>query len=192
LISEKPVFISYRQLQKVLFDIGSEYKADSLPIDVDPYYQPTDQELEALSLQDGIFIKQLNLVALSHERLKRCIRDYYNAYRQRSQWVRESLLFIDDLTKYERALQDEWERLFNIMKEHIDDYGDKVTEDQKCIQGKALLGRIEEINLPIRKNVSQPFIMRGTFHELANQLKVGWHIDYMERLSYLLRGGEVT
>lgn len=29
-------------------DIGGEYKADSLPIDVDPYYQPTDHELEQL------------------------------------------------------------------------------------------------------------------------------------------------
>lgn len=188
LVSVEPVFISYRQLQQELFDIGSEYKADSLPIDVDPFYQPTDEELEALSPQNRIFIEQLNLIALSHDRLKRCIRDYYNAYRQRSQWVRESLLFIDDLTKYEKALIDEWDRLFIIMKEHLEDYGNTVSDDQKRKQGKSLFDRVEELNFPIRKNVSQPFIMRGTFHQLANQLKVGWHVDYMKRLCHLLRG----
>lgn len=188
LTAAEPVFIGYRQLQKELFDVGSEYKADSLPIDVDPFYQPTDEELAALSPENRIFIEQLNLIALSHDRLKRCIRDYYNAFRQRSQWVRESLLFIDDLTKYENVLIDEWDRLFSIMKEHIADYGAGITDDQKHQQGKDLFGKIEELNLPIRKNVTQPFIMRGTFHGLANQLKVGWHLDYMERLCHLLKG----
>lgn len=188
LIAVEPVFIGYRQLQKELFDVGSEYKADSLPIDVDPLYQPTDEELEALTPKNRIFIEQLNLIALSHDRLKRCIRDYYNAYRQRSQWVRESLLYINDLTKYENMLVDEWERLFVIMKEHIADYGSAITCDQKCAHGRALFEKVEELNLPIRKNATQPFIMRGTFHELANQFRVGWHVDYMERLYHLLRG----
>ena len=188
LASTEPVFIGYRQLQKELFDVGSEYKADSLPIDVDPFYQPTDEELKALSPENRIFIEQLNLIALSHDRLKRCIRDYYNAFRQRSQWVRESLLFIDDLTKYEDMLIDEWERQFLIMKEHIEDYGAGVTDEQKRQQGKALFGKIEDLNLSIRKNITQPFIMRGTFHGLANQLKIGWHLDFMERLCHLLKG----
>lgn len=188
LTATEPVFIGYRQLQKELFDIGSEYKADSLPIDVNPLYQPTDEELAALSTENRIFVEQLSLIALSHDRLKRCIRDYYNAYQQRSRWVRENLLFIDDLAKYEEVLIDEWERLFFIMKERVVDYGSAVSDEQKREQGKFLFGKIEELNLPIRKNVTQPFIMRGTFHELANQLKVGWHVDFMERLCHLLRG----
>ena len=188
LTSETPVFIGYRQLQSKLYDVSSEYKADSLPIDVDPLYQPTDKELDALSSENRIFIKQLNLIALSSDRLKRCIRDYYNAYRQRSLWVRENLLFIDDLTKYETDLFDEWNRLFLVMKEDMLDYGDRITENQKCAQGRKLFGKIEELHLPLKKNVTQPFIMRGTYHELANQLKIGWHIDFLDRLCQLLRG----
>ncbi len=188
LISEEPVFISYRQLQKKMNDIGGEYKADSLPIDVDPYYQPTDHELEQLPPENRIFIEQLDLIAISNSRLKRCIRDYYNAYRQRSQWVREQLLFINDLEKYEKRLVDEWNRLFLIMKENMEDYGDQLTENQKQIAGRKLFGEIENLSLPIRSNVPDPFIMRGTYHELANRLVVGWHVDFMERLCELLRG----
>lgn len=188
LISEEPVFISYRQLQKKMNDIGSEYKADSLPIDVDPYYQPTDHELDQLPPENRIFIEQLGLIAISNSRLKRCIRDYYNAYRQRSQWVREQLLFINDLEKYENRLVDEWNRLFLIMKEDIEDYGDQLAENQKQIAGRKLFGEIENLSLPIRSNVPDPFIMRGTYHELANRLVVGWHVDFMDRLCELLRG----
>ena len=188
LVSVEPVFISYRQLQQQIFDIGSEYKADSLPIDVDPFYQPTEEELAVLSPQNRVFIEQLNLLALSHDRLMRCIRDYYNAYRQRSQWVRENLLFINDLMKYESTLVDEWNRLFLIMKDDITDYGDALSDKEKRRHGKILFERVEELNLPIRRNVTQPFIMRGTFHELANQLRVGWHVDYMEQFCHLLKG----
>jgi hypothetical protein len=188
LTADDPVFIGYRQLQKELFDVGSEYKDDSLPIDIDPFYQPTAEELSELSPENRIFIEQLNLIALSSDRLKRCIRDYYNAFRQRSQWVRESLLYINDLTKYEDDLVDEWDRLFCIMKENLEDFGAECTEAQKCKYGKDLLSRIEELNLPIRKNVTQPFIMRGSFHGLASQLRVGWHVDFLDRLCHLLRG----
>ena len=97
-------------------DVINEYKADSLPIDVNPQYQPTEEELEQLSPKNRLFIEQLILIELSNERIKRCIRDYYNAYMQRSQWVRESLLYINDLTKYEKDLIDEWEHLFLIIK----------------------------------------------------------------------------
>lgn len=187
LYSEEPIFISYRQLQKKMYDIGSEYKVDSLPIDVNPYYEPTQEELDLLPTEKRVFIEQLNLIALSNSRLKRCIRDYYNAYQQRSRWVREQLLYINDLTDYENALVDEWERLFLIMQEKLEDYGVEVTEDIKQKFGKELFSKIEEMNIPIKKNVSDPFVMRGTYHELANQLKVGWHVDFMERLCTLLK-----
>jgi len=188
LSSVEPVFISYRQLQKEMYDVGSEYKADSLPIDIDPLYNPTPAEIAQLSPQNKVFIEQLNLISLSHDRLKRCIRDYYNAYAQRSLWVREQLLFINDLQKYEKRLIDEWNRLFLVMKEDLEDYGDNITESQKIKAGRALLGQVEELNLPIRKNVPDPFIMRGTYHGLSNELSVGWHIDFMDRLCSMLKG----
>jgi len=188
LSSEKPTFINRAQLQFTMFDIGSEYKADSLPIDVDAYYEPTDDEIAGLSPEKKIFIEQLKLISLSNDRLKRCIKDYYNAYCQRSIWVREQLRFVDELSKYEAALIDEWNRLFLVMKEELEDYGNVISEAQKEKSGKILFGKIEDLNYPIRERVTEPFIMRGTFHELANKLKVGWHVDFWDRLCHLLGG----
>lgn len=188
LCSDAPVFINRIQLQQIIFDIGSGYKADSLPIDVDAYYDPSESELNELIPENRIFIEQLKIISLSHDRLRRCIRDYYNAFRQRSLWVREQLLLANELHNYEAVLVDEWNRLFVIMKENLADYGEELTEQQKTKAGRDLFGNIENLNLPIRERVSQPFIMRGSYHDLANRMMVGWHVDFMDRLCHLLKG----
>lgn len=188
LCSEQPVFINRVQLQQVIFEIGSGYKADSLPIDVDFTYDPSESELNELIPENRIFIEQLKLISLSNDRLRRSVREYYNAFRQRSLWVREQLLLANELQNYEVGLIDEWNRLFSIMKESLADYGEELTEQEKIKTGRALFGDVENLNINIREKVTQPFIMRGSYHDLANRMMVGWHVDFMERLCHLLKG----
>jgi hypothetical protein len=188
LISEELTFINRMQLQRIMYDISSEYKEDSLPIDVDYTYNPTEHELTELNQEKRIFIEQLKLIALSDKRIKRCICDYYNAFRQRSRWVREQLVFINELSDYETRLIDEWNRLYLIMDDELTEYGEAIPEKLKVEKGKLLFGSIENLGINIREKVNRPFIMRGTYHELANKLRVGWHIDFMTRLCHLLQG----
>jgi len=183
-----PVFISQLQLRQKVYDIMSEFKPDSLPIDVDPYKEPSNEDLSILNVYEKLFIHQLYLINVSEDRLKRAIREYYHAYQQRAKWVREELLFIDELENYETKLVDEWNRLFLIMQEELIDYGDQLTDQEKSIKGKALFNQIEDLEIYIREQVTQPFIMRGSYHELANKLTVGWHLDFEERLYHLLKG----
>ncbi|MDE6851432.1 MAG: hypothetical protein K2J67_02945, partial [Lachnospiraceae bacterium] len=68
---------------------------------------------------------------------------------------------------------------------------DNVDETLKTRAGKELYNNIENLELYIRERVTQPFIMRGTYHELANRLQVGWHIDFYERLHGLLKENSV-
>ena len=185
LCSDEPLFISCSQLQTAIADIACEYRSDSLPIDVDPSYEPTDEELDDLLGEKRVFIEQLKLVSVSDLRLKRCIRDYYNAYQQRSKWVREQLLLVDELTKYEARLVDEWARLYLIMQEEL---GDNPDDQRKIAGGRSLFNKIEDLGIPIRERLSEPFVMRGTYHELANNLKVGWHTDFKVQLQHLLWG----
>lgn len=188
LCSEQPVFINRVQLQQVIFEIGSGYKADSLPIDVDFTYNPSESELNELIPENRIFIEQLKLISLSNDRLRRSVREYYNAFRQRSLWVREQLLLANELQNYEVGLIDEWNRLFSIMKESLADYGEELTEQEKIKTGRVLFGDVENLNINIREKVTQPFIMRGSYHDLANRMMVGWRVDFMERLCHLLKG----
>ena len=188
LLSSDLIYINRKQIQIILHDIGSEYYSDSLPIDIDYTYNPTDDELEQLNQNQRIFIEQLKLITLSNARIKRCIRDYYNAFRQRSLWVREQLLLVNELSDYETSLIDEWNRLFLVMNDDLETENSTTNEKIKIDIGRKLFNDIEKLTINIRERVDKPFIMRGTYHDLANKLKVGWHIDFMNRLCHLLQG----
>lgn len=57
---------------------------------------------------------------------------------------------------------------------------------KKVKAGKQLLTKMEEKDIRIREKCQAPFVMRGSYHILADQRKVGWHIDFEERLKQLL------
>ena len=53
--------------------------------------------------------------------------------------------------------------------------------------GRQLLNQIESKDIRVRERCSEPFIMRGSYHMLADQFKIGWHADFKNRLKYLLK-----
>lgn len=184
LCSEIPIFISQNQVRSYIVSIGSEYTHDNLPIDVDEY---EDVEIDTLSPNEQIFYEQLKIICLGSNRMKMAIRDYYRAFQQRANWVREELLYTNELDKYEKKLIDEWEHSFYAMQDDLSDYGNQATEEIKVSTAKKLYREIEEKDIRIRERCGDAFVMRGSYHILANQLKVGWHIDFMERLERLLK-----
>ena len=125
------------------------------------------------------------MICLGSLHLKVAVNDYYRAFNQRASWVRNNLLYIDELDKYERRLVDEWEHEFAIMADELEE-NPNPEEAEKIKAGKKLLAKIEEKDIRIREKCQEAFVMRGSYHILADQRKVGWHIDFEERLKQLL------
>ena len=63
---------------------------------------------------------------------------------------------------------------------------DNVAEDEKAEKGRLLFSDMEKRDIRIRPKCQEAFIMRGSYHILANQLKIGWHVDFFDRLKQLL------
>ena len=61
------------------------------------------------------------------------------------------------------------------------------TKLRKVSNAKKLYREIEEKDIRVRDRCSDAFVMRGSYHILANQLRVGWHIDFHKRLEQLLK-----
>lgn len=94
---------------------------------------------------------------------------------------------IDELDKYEYRLIDEWEHHFARMSDELDDNSD---EQKKQEMGRSLYNLIEHsTDIRIRPLCSDAFVMRGSYHMLANNLRVGWHLDFAKRLTIVLKGG---
>ena len=164
-----------------------QFKEDNLPIDDDLM----SQSVGASGYKDHIFVKQLELINVGNSRLLHAIRCYFRATEQRSRWVREELLLIGDLERYEKKLIEEWELIFEQQKDELEK---DATEDEKLKIGRMIYNWVEtNLHPPIRRNVIEPTIARGSYQILSNLQKVGWHIEFQNRLRMLIgshKGGQ--
>ncbi|SET61802.1 hypothetical protein SAMN05660297_02946 [Natronincola peptidivorans] len=183
LCSDDPIYVTQSQVRSYIVLVSQEYNPDNLPIDIIDFGK---LNLDDLPPNDRVFYEQLELISMGSNRVRMALRDYYRAFKQRASWVRNDLLYVNELDDYERRLIDEWEHCFYTMQDNLDEYGDQITEDIKVKSGKDLFSDIQKKDIRIREKCSEAFVMRGSYHILANQLKIGWHTDFYERLKCLL------
>lgn len=174
--------ISFKELHDEIWDLQKQFEDDNLPIDFLETIAPHESQLPP---EQRIFIEQLKWISIGNPRIKIAISDYYRAYEQRSRWVREDLLLVGELSKYEKKLFREWHELFEIMKEELGNTPNTSSMESK---GRELYNTvILKLNVPIRPRVTEPYVMRGSYHMLANKREVGWHLKFVERLQELLQ-----
>jgi len=168
--------------------IAEEYKSDNLPITFRGKEPTSEIDTEN---DTRTFVVQLREIGVSSRRIRNAILDFYRAFEQRSEWVRENLLVAGEIEDYEERLIDEWQRYRDVVFEDLDDNS---AEDVLQKAGKELYkwadmqsGNIE--SLRIRPRVTEPYVTRGSFHILANTIpepKVYWHPRFLDRLGKVL------
>lgn len=182
LSSPNQVPILDKELSAELDRLREQFKEDSLPIDDDLMGHTVD----ATGYKDHTFVKQLELINIGSVRILHAVRNYFRAAEQRSRWLREDLLLVGELDRYEDRLIEEWEIIFEQKKEEI---GENAAEEQKIAVAKEIYAWVERNSHPlIRKGVAEPSIARGSYQILSNSQKVGWHLEFQNRLKALLEG----
>lgn len=182
LSSDDPIFITQNQVRSLIVSISQEYTDENLPIDV---FDIEDFQECDLGADEKIFNEQLKLISIGSRRMQMALRDYYRAFKQRANWIRNDLIYVNELGKYEERLIDEWEHSFAAMEDDLTECVG-VTEDEKIKAGRKLFNDIEKQDIRIRPKCQEAFVMRGSYHILANQLRVGWHKEFYDRLKELL------
>jgi hypothetical protein len=167
------------ELESELDDLREQFKLDALPVDQDIL----DAEVDADAYESAVFVRQAKLTGVGNRRVLAAIRDYYRAFEQRSRWMREDLLLVGELDRYEKHLREEWELEFDRV---ADELGAAAAEDAKRQAAQTVYIWVEKSYFPIRANVKHPSMSRGSLHILADRLQVGWHPDFMDRLKHLL------
>jgi hypothetical protein len=165
--------------------LAEEYRSDNLPITFRNRLPDGNIDVDK---DPRLFVEQLRMLEISPTRIQNAVIDYYRAFEQRSGWARESLLISGEVEEYEDKLIDEWTRYREVIFESISD----TSEAEACINaGKELYrwAELETSSLRIRERVTEPYVVRGTFHILANARpnpKVYWHPRFLKRLAELL------
>ncbi len=174
------------ELDSETASLREQFKEESLPIDDDIMSASVD----ASGYQDRIFVRQLRLIEIGNTRIFHAIRNLYRAYEQRSRWMREDLLYVGELDQYEDRLVEEWDILFQQMR---DELGEDASEEAKKTSAQTLYKWVEtDSHRGIRSGVIEPSIPRGTYQLLSDAQRVGWHLDFEERLHRLLENQEAA
>lgn len=185
--SDLPTPVAGFEVYDKLRAIAEQFGPNALPIDyldarpdsVDPH---TDNRM---------FVRQLRAIDVGLTRIEKAILDYYRAYEQRSRWAREELLVGDEVESYERRLIDEWERFAAALTDELDGTASEI--ELKWV-GRQIFNWMEQTaDLRIRPNVTELYVMRGSFHILANKAapSVWWHPKFLERISEILAKSSV-
>lgn len=136
-----------------------------------------DAEIDTASsdeILDSVFVRQMRAVKASNDRLRNAQRDFWRAGAQRSKWLRDLKLDPAELNRYDAELEDQWSARAAIM---LDELGVDAAENTKIVEGRRLLGWAETNQIPLRGAAAQ-FLTSGTFHTLADRLRIGWHPDF--------------
>lgn len=171
-----------------LSNITEEYKTDNLPITFRGKVPATEIDTDA---DPRLFVKQMYEIGISSNRIRSAILDYYRAFEQRSAWARENLIVSGEIEEYEDRLAEEWSRYRDVVFEKLTDDS---AEDALREAGATLYnwaefetGKIE--SLRIRARVTEPYVVRGSFHILADttpEPRVYWHPRFIERVCKVL------
>ena len=169
-----------------LSQVADEYKIDNLPI-----HFTTDKPDEKIDPETDprLFVAQLREIGISPKRIQYAIFDYYRAFKQRSAWARETVLLEGEVEEYEDRLVDEWDRYRDVLFEDLEA---DAAENALKQAGKELYkwAEFNTTHLRIRDRVSEPYVVRGNFHILANgkpSPRVYWHPHFLDRLNTILK-----
>ncbi|MHA7465779.1 hypothetical protein G4D42_09605 [Burkholderia pseudomallei] len=131
---------------------------------------PQRSEIEE-HLDGSIFVRQLNVLELTDDRIEAYIKDFLRASSARTSWAALGYLNPNSLGPFVEELQDHWEQSA-LEVETLD------TDKTPIQQGVKLLLLCMKKELRIQKVDVPAYFSRGSFHEIANELKVGWHPDW--------------
>lgn len=176
------------EISDKLSNFAEEYKADNLPITFRGKVPADEIDTDADPRQ---FVTQLREIGISSNRIRSAILDYYRAFEQRSAWARENLLVSEEVEQYEDRLADEWGRYKDVVFEKLkeDSAEEALREAGANLYNWAEFetGKID--SLRIRARVTEPYVLRGSFHILADatpEPRVYWHPRFLHRVREVL------
>ena len=175
-LQDKKDKITLEEVTSAIWDIREQLSNDSLPID--------DLIREATVKHENYdkrkVVKQLTIATVGPNSVKQAISDFYKATEQRSKWVREKLLHPTEEISYDKRLISDYEPKFAVLKDNAGAHSVDVCA-KEC---REFYNNFYALTCPqifIRPKVTEPFIVRGSYHMLADQERIIWHPQHNKR-----------
>ncbi len=117
------------------------------------------------------FIRQLELVDANDEERLRAVSDYLRASADKSDWADRGVIFPGSLDTWD----DDLVRRYGMIR---GDVADLHTDRSAPVQGRLIYRQCAQHQAPLEGRVVPGHFVHGSFNDLADRRRVGWHADY--------------
>jgi hypothetical protein len=155
-------------------ELRDAFKFGNLPLDENIEKMPA---VDTLPNDNRMIIRQMRLIGIPDNIARSALHDFYRASEQRSKWARQSLLLDGEVEKYDRALQDAWQR----QMDEKASLGAAATTEQQAAIGKQVFHWSRNVEKPLR-NRAELWVSAGSFQMLSDSARIGWHPEFNSHL----------
>lgn len=144
------------------------------PVDV------TDAELQK-ELRDRTYVRQLQVVQCDDDDMVRAVHDYLRSVTHRTNWSEDGDVIESSFDEFESSLDRAWKSQRSV-----------VEIEQKALsdadRGLLLYAKCQQLKVPLQGMDVPEFFVPGSFHTMADSLRVGWHPRYREVVAAFVTG----
>lgn len=132
---------------------------------------PDDARVVDIASTRPIFIRQLELVEATNDDLLRAVSDYLRTSADKADWADRGLIYTGSLGTWD----DDLVRRHGMIRGDIADlHGDK----SAATQGRLVYRQCAQHQAPLEGRAVPGHFVHGSFNDLADRRRVGWHGDF--------------
>ena len=132
---------------------------------------PSTSDVAGLAAARPVFVRQLELIEASEEDRLRAVSDYLRASADRADWAERGEIFSGSLDGWDKDLINR----HGMAKGDVADiHGDK----SAAVQGRLVYRQCAQHQAPLEGRVVPGHFVHGSFNDLADRRRLGWHGDY--------------
>lgn len=144
------------------------------------YLQPLSTEInnsdaEALLKRAPTFIKQLKLIELRQDRQLRAVSDLLKTDANITMWAENGLIFEQNISEWHNSLLRQYDAI-------CDDIEVCHSDKSEISRGKVIYSRCSATKVSFDNKIVPEYFTNGGFNLLADDLRLGWHPNYIELL----------
>lgn len=132
---------------------------------------PSESVIASFAAARPVFVRQLELIEASQEDRLRAVSDYLRASADRADWAERGEIFSGSL--------DGWDE--DLVKRHCmtkGDVADLHSDKSAAVQGRLVYRQCAQYQAPLEGRVVPGHFVHGSFNDLADRRRLGWHGDY--------------
>lgn len=137
---------------------------------------PSDLVVAGVAAARPVFVRQLELIEASEGDRLRAVSDYLRSSADKADWAERGEIFSGSL--------DGWDE--DLIKRHRmakGDVADLHGERSAAVQGRLVYRQCAQHQAPLEGRVVPSHFVHGSFNDLADRRRLGWHGDYLALLA---------